>query len=94
MTRKKRSVPVVDIQRRRSTPSSSSPDPTDSEVEARQPTPEPQPNPEPQAVEAQPIATPNDTAVEIVYADGACRGNGRPGAVAGIGVWWSPGDPR
>jgi len=29
-----------------------------------------------------------------VYSDGACRGNGRPSAVAGIGVWWGPQDPR
>ncbi|KAJ8487093.1 hypothetical protein ONZ51_g4401 [Trametes cubensis] len=26
----------------------------------------------------------------IVYSDGACKGNGQPGSVAGIGVWWGP----
>ena len=28
----------------------------------------------------------------IVYSDGACLRNGRKGAMAGIGVWWGPGD--
>jgi hypothetical protein len=31
---------------------------------------------------------------EIVYTDGACQRNGKIGAIAGIGVWWSPDDPR
>ncbi|KAG9053858.1 hypothetical protein FS842_006941 [Serendipita sp. 407] len=31
---------------------------------------------------------------DIVYTDGACRGNGKAGAVAGIGVWWGSDDPR
>lgn len=31
---------------------------------------------------------------DTVYCDGACRGNGQPGSVAGIGVWWGHGDPR
>ena len=31
---------------------------------------------------------------DIVYCDGACKGNGQPGSVAGIGVWWGHGDPR
>ncbi|KAI0330691.1 ribonuclease H-like protein [Cubamyces sp. BRFM 1775] len=26
----------------------------------------------------------------IVYSDGACKGNGQPGSIAGIGVWWGP----
>jgi ribonuclease HI len=26
--------------------------------------------------------------IDIVYCDGACKGNGQQGAVAGIGVWW------
>lgn len=30
----------------------------------------------------------------VVYTDGACPGNGQPGSVAGIGVWWGPSDPR
>lgn len=34
------------------------------------------------------------TGWQIVYCDGACRGNGKPGAVAGVGVWWGPGDVR
>ncbi|KAK0193143.1 ribonuclease H-like domain-containing protein [Armillaria mellea] len=29
-----------------------------------------------------------------VYCDGACRGNGKVGAIAGVGVWWSHGDIR
>lgn len=31
---------------------------------------------------------------DIVYCDGACKGNGQPGSIAGIGVWWGHGDPR
>lgn len=31
---------------------------------------------------------------DVVYTDGACRGNGKKGAVAGIGVWWGNNDPR
>lgn len=26
----------------------------------------------------------------VVYCDGSCLGNGQKGAVAGIGVYWSP----
>ncbi|KAF8215785.1 ribonuclease H-like domain-containing protein [Mycena galopus ATCC 62051] len=31
---------------------------------------------------------------DVVYSDGACKGNGQPGSVAGVGVWWGEGDPR
>jgi ribonuclease HI len=31
---------------------------------------------------------------DVVYSDGACKGNGRAGSVAGIGVWWGPDDSR
>lgn len=31
---------------------------------------------------------------QIVYSDGACRSNGKPNAVAGVGVWWGDNDPR
>ena len=31
---------------------------------------------------------------DIVYSDGACKGNGKAGSVAGIGVWWGSNDPR
>ncbi|KAM6498561.1 Ribonuclease H-like domain containing protein [Amanita muscaria] len=31
---------------------------------------------------------------DVVYCDGACKGNGKAGAVAGIGVWWDHDDPR
>lgn len=30
----------------------------------------------------------------VVYTDGACKGNGRQGAIAGVGVWWGHNDPR
>ena len=30
----------------------------------------------------------------IVYCDGASKGNGTDSAIAGIGVWWGPDDPR
>lgn len=31
---------------------------------------------------------------DVVYCDGACKGNGTPGSVAGVGVWWGWNDPR
>ena len=31
---------------------------------------------------------------DVVYSDGACKGNGQPGSMAGIGVWWGRDDPR
>jgi len=40
------------------------------------------------------IAAPKNTTVDIVYSDGACKGNGGPHPIAGIGVWWGPNDPR
>ncbi|ETW83450.1 ribonuclease H [Heterobasidion irregulare TC 32-1] len=30
----------------------------------------------------------------VVYTDGACRGNGRAGSLAGVGVWWGNNDHR
>ncbi|KAF8433511.1 ribonuclease H-like domain-containing protein [Boletus edulis BED1] len=52
--------------------------------------------PEPKLVHTRPVgATPEDEKdCDIVYCDGACKGNGQPGSVAGIGVWWGHGDPR
>ncbi|KAJ3910378.1 ribonuclease H-like domain-containing protein [Lentinula edodes] len=37
-----------------------------------------------------------DDSVEplVVYCDGACKGNGKVGSVAGIGVWWGHNDSR
>ena len=40
------------------------------------------------------IAAPKNTTVDVVYSDGACRANGTPNAMGGIGVWWGPNDPR
>ncbi|KAF7347514.1 Ribonuclease H [Mycena venus] len=31
---------------------------------------------------------------DVVYSDGACKGNGQVGSFAGVGVWWGNGDPR
>ncbi|KAI9057956.1 ribonuclease H-like protein [Trametes sanguinea] len=31
---------------------------------------------------------------DVVYSDGACKGNGKTGAIAGVGVWWAENDPR
>ena len=31
---------------------------------------------------------------DVVFCDGACKGNGQEGSVAGIGVWWGEGDNR
>ena len=36
----------------------------------------------------------DETGWDVVYCDGACKGNGMPGSVAGIGVWWGKNDPR
>lgn len=30
----------------------------------------------------------------IVYCDGACKGNGQTGSIAGVGVYWGVGDSR
>ncbi|KAI0765080.1 ribonuclease H-like domain-containing protein [Fomes fomentarius] len=30
----------------------------------------------------------------VVYTDGSCRGNGKEGSTAGVGVWWGRDDPR
>ncbi|KAG6874387.1 hypothetical protein C0995_015123 [Termitomyces sp. Mi166 len=43
-------------------------------------------------------AMPRDVADEseydVVYCDGACKGNGQEGSIAGVGVWWEENDPR
>ncbi|EGO05297.1 hypothetical protein SERLA73DRAFT_44067 [Serpula lacrymans var. lacrymans S7.3] len=31
---------------------------------------------------------------DVVYCDGACKGNGQVGSIAGVGVWWGVNDPR
>ncbi|KAI0746188.1 ribonuclease H-like domain-containing protein [Earliella scabrosa] len=31
---------------------------------------------------------------DVVYSDGACKGNGKAGSIAGVGVWWGPNDVR
>ncbi|GLB43513.1 putative RNase H [Lyophyllum shimeji] len=31
---------------------------------------------------------------DVVYCDGSCRGNGKVGCYAGVGVWWGENDPR
>jgi ribonuclease HI len=31
---------------------------------------------------------------DVVYSDGACKGNGQVVSVAGVGVWWGWNDPR
>ncbi|KAJ6520198.1 ribonuclease H-like protein [Mycena sanguinolenta] len=36
----------------------------------------------------------DETGWDVVYTDGACKGNGQAGSVAGVGVWWGEGDPR
>ena len=37
---------------------------------------------------------PDENRWDVVYSDGACKGNGKVGSIAGIGVWWGPDDPR
>lgn len=36
----------------------------------------------------------DESVCDVVYTDGACPGNGKPGSLAGIGVWWGPNDQR
>lgn len=36
----------------------------------------------------------DEFACDIVYSDGACKGNGKPGSTAGVGIWWGRNDPR
>jgi len=36
----------------------------------------------------------DEVGYDVVYSDGSCRGNGKVGSVAGIGVWWGRNDPR
>ncbi|KAI0371336.1 ribonuclease H-like protein [Pilatotrama ljubarskyi] len=36
----------------------------------------------------------DETGWDVVYSDGSCRGNGKVGSVAGIGVWWGENDAR
>ncbi|OJT04036.1 Vegetative incompatibility protein HET-E-1 [Trametes pubescens] len=31
---------------------------------------------------------------DVVYSDGACKGNGKIGSIAGVGVWWGHNDAR
>lgn len=38
--------------------------------------------------------TPSRKDTIVVYCDGACKGNGKVGSVAGIGVWWGNNDSR
>lgn len=40
------------------------------------------------------IKPPPDGEPWIVYSDGSCQGNGKVGAVAGVGIWWGKDDPR
>jgi len=40
------------------------------------------------------VVEPMDGEWIVVYSDGACRGNGKPGSIAGIGVWYGHNDPR
>jgi ribonuclease HI len=46
------------------------------------------------------VSTRNDREIEdesgwdVVFCDGACKGNGQKGSYAGIGVWWGHADPR
>ena len=36
----------------------------------------------------------NESGWDIVYSDGACKGNGKVDSVAGLGVWWGHHDAR
>ncbi|KAI1798320.1 ribonuclease H-like domain-containing protein, partial [Ganoderma leucocontextum] len=57
---------------------------------------------EPQVIPQHPTLSTNSDSVTttmsshpmIVYTDGSCKGNGKVGSVAGVGVWWGENDPR
>lgn len=70
------------------------PAPTSAPKPVAQPAPRAVTTPAPGPAQPLRIAAPNNTTEEIVYSDGACKGNGGRNAVAGIGVWWGPNDPR
>jgi ribonuclease HI len=36
----------------------------------------------------------DESGYDVVYSDGACKGNGQVGSVAGVGVWWGWNDSR
>jgi len=62
--------------------------------------PDPRPNPPSNSVEhkgknraSSPIVD-DESGWDVVYSDGACKGNGKAGSVAGIGVWWGTHDDR
>ncbi|KAJ7109830.1 ribonuclease H-like domain-containing protein [Mycena epipterygia] len=40
------------------------------------------------------MRVPDESIYDVVYSDGACKGNGQSGSVAGVGVWWGRDDPR
>lgn len=40
------------------------------------------------------LAAESEEGYDVVYSDGACKGNGQRGSVAGIGVWWGHRDSR
>ncbi|KAJ7269356.1 ribonuclease H-like domain-containing protein [Mycena haematopus] len=41
-----------------------------------------------------PVEVDDESGWDVVYSDGACKGNGQLGSYAGIGVWWGEGDDR
>jgi len=50
-------------------------------------------------VESRPLAAvvsveEDELGCDVVYSDGACKGNGKVGSVAGVGVWWGWNDTR
>lgn len=40
------------------------------------------------------LDAPDERQWQVVYSDGACKGNGKIGSAAGVGVFWRPDDPR
>jgi len=40
------------------------------------------------------LDAPDERQWQVVYSDGACKGNGKTGSAAGVGVFWRPDDPR
>ncbi|KAF5384883.1 hypothetical protein D9615_001108 [Tricholomella constricta] len=43
---------------------------------------------------AMPQDVKDESGWDVVYCDGACKGNGKVNSIAGVGVWWEENDPR
>lgn len=87
-------VTPVRARNRTYTPSAA---PTETAPSVLAPHPAPPPRPE-MPTTASPLVGESSRSASlypmVVYTDGSCRGNGRIGSTAGVGVWWGADDSR